>query len=255
MLSVAPNPLLFPVVVLPLALVLLWLSTHLGAWIERRWRPLKEEEREIFQVISGAALTLLGLIIAFSFSMAVSRYDQRKNLEEEEANAIGTEYLRVELLPPAASEKAKALLRGYVDQRIRWYEERHQGRLGRIDQETARLQGEAWSVVRTAAAAQPDQVRAVALTGMNDVINTQGYTQAAFWNRIPEGAWFLMAAISMCCCALVGYSAHEVRPSMLVILPVILSIALFFISDIDSPRRGLIRVIPHNIISLQQSLR
>ncbi len=255
MLSVVPNPLLFPVVVLPLSLVLLWLSTHLGAVIERRWRPLKQEERELFQVISGAALTLLGLIIAFSFSMAVSRYDQRKNLEEEEANAIGTEYLRLELLPPAAAEKAKPLLRAYVAQRIVYYEERHQGRLGRINEETARLQGELWQVVRAAAAAQPDPVMATVVTGMNDVLNSQGYTQAAWWNRIPEGAWFLMIAIAMCCCALVGYAAHEVRPSMLVILPVILSIALFFISDIDSPRRGLIRVIPHNLISLAQSLK
>ncbi len=187
--------------------------------------------------------------------MAVSRYDQRKNLEEAEANAIGTEYLRVELMPSAASEKAKELLRGYVDQRIVYYEERHQGRLGRINEETARLQGELWSVVRAAATAQPDPVMATVVSGMNDVLNSQGYTQAAWWNRIPEGAWLLMIGIAMCCCALVGNSAHQVRPSMLVILPVILSIALFFIADIDSPRRGLIRVIPHNLISLAQSLK
>ncbi|HUL76617.1 MAG TPA: hypothetical protein VL691_05070 [Vicinamibacteria bacterium] len=255
MLTVIPNPLVHPAVLLPLSLVLLWLSTHLGAWIERRWRPLKEEERETFQVISGAALTLLGLIIAFSFSMAVGRYDQRKNLEEAEANAIGTEFLRVELMPAAVSEKAKELLRTYVDRRILFYEERHEGRLGRIADDTARLQGELWSMVRTAAAAQPDPVMAVIVSGMNDVLNSQGYTQAAWWNRIPEGAWILMVAIAMSCCALVGYSAHEVRPSVLVILPAILSIAFFFIADIDSPRHGLIRVMPHNLISLAQSLR
>ena len=255
MLTVIPNPLVHPAVLLPLSLVLLWLSTHLGAWIERRWRPLKEEERETFQVISGAALTLLGLIIAFSFSMAVGRYDQRKNLEEAEANAIGTEFLRVELMPAAVSEKAKELLRTYVDRRILFYEERHEGRLGRIADDTARLQGELWSMVRTAAAAHPDPVMAVIVSGMNDVLNSQGYTQAAWWNRIPEGAWILMVAIAMSCCALVGYSAHEVRPSVLVILPAILSIAFFFIADIDSPRHGLIRVMPHNLISLAQSLR
>jgi len=244
-----------PGVVLVLSLVLLWLATHLGAWFEKRWRPLKAEEREPCRVISGAALTLLGLIIAFSFSMAVSRYDQRKNYEEAEANAIGTEYLRVELLPPAAAQEVQGLLRRYLDQRILFYEDRDEASLGRIVDETARLQGAMWSVVRSVAAAQPDPVQALVAAGMNDVLNSQGYTQAAWWNRIPEGAWILMTTIAMFCCALVGYSEHQARRSLLLILPVILSVALLFIADIDSPRHGIIRVIPRNLVSLAQSLR
>jgi hypothetical protein len=243
-----------PVLVFAISLVLLWLSTHLGAWLERRWRPLRQEEREPFQVISGASLTLLGLIIAFSFSLALNRYDQRKNFEEEEANAIGTEFLRVELLP-SGTPQAQALLRSYLDQRILFYEERRDEHLARIDAETARLQREMWSIVRAAAAAQPDNVRTLVAAGMNDVINRQGYTQAAWWYRIPEGAWGLMGVIALLSCAIVGYGAHETRPALLVILPVVLAVAFFFIADIDSPRHGLIRVIPHNLVSLAQSLR
>ena len=67
--------------------------------------------REDFGLILAAALTLLRLIIGFSFSMATSRYDQRKNLEEAEANAIGTEYARAGLLPAADAAKVRALLR------------------------------------------------------------------------------------------------------------------------------------------------
>jgi hypothetical protein len=62
-------------------------------------------------LVLGATLTLLSLIVGFSFSMAVGRYDQRKNLEEEEANAIGTEYARAELLPAAAAARVRALLK------------------------------------------------------------------------------------------------------------------------------------------------
>jgi hypothetical protein len=90
---------------------------------------------------------------------------------------------------------------------------------------------------------------------MNDVLNSQGYTQAAWRNRIPEAAWILMVAIALCCCALIGYSAHAARPSLLVILPLILSIAFFLVAEIDSPRHGVIRVHPQNLVSLAQSLR
>ena len=90
---------------------------------------------------------------------------------------------------------------------------------------------------------------------MNDVLNSQGYTQAAWGNRIPEGAWLLMIIIAMCSCGLTGYGARHSRAWLLVILPIVLSIAFFFIADIDSPRHGVIRVTPRNLIGLEQTLR
>jgi hypothetical protein len=101
-----------------------------------------------------------------------------------------------------------------------------------------------------------DSVAALVLSGMNDVLNSQGYTQAAWWNRIPPGAWILMVLIAICGNALVGYGTHliESETIRLLVLPVVLSLAFFFIADIDSPRRGVIRVIPQNLLSLAQSL-
>ena len=83
--------------------------------------PLDEETHEDFGFILAATLTLLGLIIGFSFSMATSRYDQRKNYEEAEANAIGTEYVRADLLPAADAATVRALLRKYLDERVLFY--------------------------------------------------------------------------------------------------------------------------------------
>ena len=89
----------YPWLVFALSFITMWLSAWIGrSFLGRRYK-LNEEMREDFNVILTATLTLLGLIIGFSFSMAISRYDQRKNLEEEEANAIGTEYVRADLLP------------------------------------------------------------------------------------------------------------------------------------------------------------
>jgi hypothetical protein len=73
-----------------LSLFGLWLSAQIGASVQR-WRTLEENQREDFNVVQAATLTLLSLIIGFSFSLAINRYEQRKNYEEEEANAIGTE--------------------------------------------------------------------------------------------------------------------------------------------------------------------
>jgi hypothetical protein len=100
-------------------------------------------------------------------------------------------------------------------------------------------------------------VIALAVAGMNDVLNSQGYTQAAWWNRIPPAAWGLMVVIAICCNLLIGYGAHrtETKANFLLVLPIILSISLFLVADIDSPRGGIIRVRPQNLQTLAQSLQ
>lgn len=244
----------FPRVVFVLSLILLWLAAFAGALFAEKFRPLKEDEREDFGVVEAAILTLLGLLIGFTFSMAISRYDQRKNYEEEEANAIGTEYLRAELLPAADAAKVQGLLKKYLEQRILFYEVRDLVQLEQINATTARLQTELWSSVREPAAAQPTPVAAIVASGMNDVLNTQGYTQAAWWNRIPAAAWLLMAALAIGCNVLIGYGERKRNRLLLMVLPLAVSISFFLVADIDSPRRGLISVTPQNLLSLSESL-
>jgi hypothetical protein len=247
----------YPLLGFVVSVVLMGAATWIGLWLANRQSVAIAAMRDDFNVIQTATLTLLGLIIGFTFSMAIGRYDQRKNYEEEEANAIGTEWLRAELLPAADAAKVRGLLRSYLDQRIRFYKERDDDALAKIDAETARLQGELWSAVRTPALAQPTPLSALAVAGMNDVLNTQGYTQAAWWNRIPPAAWALMAAIALCANVLVGLGATKVKGEfkLLLVLPLILGIAFFLIADIDSPRRGVIRVVPQNLHSLEQMMR
>jgi hypothetical protein len=249
------NPMNRPLLVLALSFVLLFLAAHIGDFLRNRVFPLNEDARNDFGVVLGATLTLLGLLTGFSFSMAVSRYDQRKNYEEAEANAIGTEYLRVQLLSAADAARVHELLKKYVDQRVLFYTTRSPQALAKIDADTAALQKELWSALLPAAAAQPTPPIALVLSGMNDVLNSQGYTQAAWWNRIPIAAWILMTAIAVCCNVLIGYGAHRTDRRIFLIVPVAVSIAFFLISDIDSPRGGSIRVAPQNLLSLSQSLR
>ncbi|HKW37716.1 MAG TPA: hypothetical protein VJO54_07900 [Burkholderiales bacterium] len=247
----------FPLLVFVISFLGLWLSAWLGAALSRKRLVEHEGVRDDFGLILAATLTLLGLIIGFSFSMATGRYDQRKNLEEAEANAIGTEYVRVDLLPAAKAAKARELLKSYAEQRILYYTTRGEEEIREIDARTARLQTELWSAILAPARADPNPVMALVVSGMNDVLNSQSYTQAAWWNRIPHAAWILMAAIAACCNLLAGYRAHDFRKEavLLLVLPLVVAISFFLIAEIDSPRSGLIRVKPQNLEALIESLR
>jgi hypothetical protein len=250
-----PNILDYPLLVLVVTYAACWLASRIGVHVRHKVE-LEETTRDDLGVLLAAALTLLALIIGFNLSAAISRYDQRKNLEEAEANAIGTEFVRADLLPAADGAKVRALLRKYTDERIRFYVMRDEHGISEINASTVKLQGELWSTVVTPALAQPTTISALAVNGMNDVLNSQGYTQAAWWNRIPTGAWALMAIVAACCALLRGYGARSVRAPILVqVLPFIVAISFFLIADIDSPRSGIIRVAPQNLESLAESLR
>jgi hypothetical protein len=250
------NLLDYPLLVFVLSFFTLCLSVVIGALV-RKGRDLEKGTHENYAVLLAAALTLLALIIGFSFSMATNRYDMRKNYEEAEANAIGTEYVRADLLPAAKAERMRVLLRKYTDQRILFYETRDMQQLTQINAYTSRLQAELWSVVVESASSRQAPIIALVASGMNDVLNSQGYTQAAWWNRIPTAAWLLMASIAICCSLLVGYDLRDMKAGRILIpiLPLIVSIAFFLVADIDSPRGGAIHVHPENLLSVSESLR
>jgi len=244
-----------PFFVFAVSLVTQWIAALTGDHLRGRMRPVRKEEREDIDTVQVAMLTLLALIIGFSFAMAVTRYDLRKTYEEAEANAIGTEYVRADVLAANDAAGVHGLLKNYLDQRILFYETRDSREINSISANTARLQAALWSAILRAANTQPTPITALAVSGMNDVLNSQARTQGAWWNRIPVAAWGLMGLIAIACNVMLGYSEHRRRAVLLLVLPVIVSISFLLIADIDSPRGGLIRVVPENLISLSQSLK
>ncbi len=132
----------------------------------------------------------------------------------------------------------------------------HEADVARINADTTKLQGELWAAVLPPQGGPPPNVTTVlTVGGMNDVLNSQGYTQAAWWNRIPASAGLLMVLIAFACNVMIGYSLRSAssRSRMLVVLPLVVAIAFALIVDIDTPRHGLIRVSPQNLLSLQAS--
>ena len=188
--------------------------------------------------------------------MAINRHDQREIFEEGEANAIGTEFLRADLLPPNAAAATKGLLLQYVDQRILFYSKQTPEKIEEIRNKTDQLQTALWNEILPVARTQATPVMALVASGMNDVLNSQGYVQAAWWNRIPLTAWALMAAIAICANLLGGFGARnfEKNIGLFMIFPFVIAVSFFLIADIDSPRGGVIRIEARNLVALKINL-
>jgi len=210
---------------------------------------MTDEQKDDLSLVLAASLTLLALIIGFSFSMATNRYDQRKQFEEAEANAIGTEYLRADFLPPADAARVRALLSDYTKQRILFFINADDAqRTRRTDQSRGgRSLGRGQRTGRRTSGA-----RCFPGARRHERRHKQGYTQAAYWNRIPKAAWYLLAAIALCCNLLFGYRM-QTTGKLALVLPLVASISLLLIADIDAPRHGLIHVSPQNLESLSRS--
>lgn len=245
-----------PVLVFGISFCGLWLLARIGAALRTSLKDSEQSRIDNARMILSAVLTLLSLIIGFSYSMAVSRYDQRKNYEELEANTIGAEYLRAGLLPPDGAARVQALLRSYLEQRILAYSVRDEQTIRQVRLRTSRLQDELWQMVQ-AASAKPSPNTSLVAYGMNAVLDAQGYARAAARNRIPRAAWMLLITIAGCCALLVGYCMEkpQTRSILFLTLPFIISASFFLIADIDTPNGGIIRVAPQNLSNLSDSLR
>jgi hypothetical protein len=244
----------FPLLVSVTLFAALMLAAWLGDFLRRRSRASAEANRDDSGVVLAGTLTLLGLIIGFSFSMATTRYDLRKNCEATEANAIAVAYMRADLLSPADAAKVHGLLKKYLDQRILFYSTRNRHQLEKVADDAAQVQSELWSSIQAVLGPLPPQLEGLFVSSTNDILVSQLSTQAVWSNRIPVAAWILIAVTAVGCNFLVGYRARRTDWLVFLIMPVAVSISLFLIADLDSPRAGGIRVSPQNLVRLSQSL-
>ena len=232
----------------------LWAVARLGVWV-RDWRAgITSAEHSDLDLVRNATFTLLAVILGFSLSMAVSRYDLRKTYEEEEANAIGTEYARLDLLSAETASATRDLLREYTRQRLIYYSSQDPDELRRTEIDTAKIQGQMWAAVARAANAQPSPVAAIAATGMNDVLNSQGYALAAWRNRLPIQVWGLVLFVSIGANFLIGFGSYSRSVWDLWLLALTTAVAFLLIAEIDSPRNGLVRVQAQNLADVAASI-
>lgn len=212
-----------------------------------------------FTTILGAVLGVLGLLLAFSFSMAVERYDLRKRLILQEANAIGTAYLRSALLAEPARTQMRDLLRAYTDERLARYQaDVDPARAERASVESRRLQEAAWNIAAAQAVADPHAVAAGLLVqSLNEMIDLSAERSAARQNHVPETVLFMLLLAVLLTAVLVGFAFGKSGDRNLLtglVFSLLVALVVFVILDLDRPRRGFIRVNEEVMSDLRRSL-
>ena len=244
-----------PAVFLPTVLLLLLAASFGGLAIRRiDARLLGPDHRSDLNAIQASVLGLLGLLLGFSFSMAVSRYDTRKQLEIDEANAIGTTWLRTSTLDDPARSSARDLLRNYIHVRSTFVTDAAPDAAADTAQRTAQLQSELWTVASGAANQHPDPIHALFLSTLNDTIDLSERRTAALENRIPGMAWIMLVFMASVASFLTGLSLTSRARLLLAILPIVVGAALTLILDLDTARSGFVTVEQQSILRLRQQI-
>lgn len=219
-----------------------------------RNRDDKDWEKQVHETRNQIAI-LLSLLLGFAMSMALGRFDERKQLVIDEANAIGTAYLRAGLQNEAVRSAAPGLLREYVDSRIAIF-----GNAAEEDQRNSavkrakQIQDQLWSDVAAEAQQTPTPIVAAYASALNDMIDLDSKRVAARLNRIPGDIWMLMAMLSVMTSVVVGYGQRH-RSALATFVPVLMvAIALSLIADLDSPVSGLIQVSQQSMQTLSADL-
>lgn len=237
-----------PVMFFLFVVVLLWLGTLVGGHLRLRRQKVLSEETGTFKTLEGAVLALLGLLLGFTFSMGVNRYDQRKNLEIAEANDITNAWVRTATLPEPVRSTEQALMRQYVPVRLAFLTAGTSEPLINASlRMSASLQAQMWQVASIYVRAEPNPVSAQYLTSLTDLVDVTENRTAAFENRIPMIAWIMLLFIAFIGSLLVGVGIGTRSQLLRLILPIVVAAALSLTLDLDSPRSGLIRVHQHSL--------
>ena len=236
------------------------LGDELGFRLGRRKRPtVTEDARSQITTIQGAMLGLLALLLGFTFSMAMSRFELRKQQVLEESNAIGTTYLRAQLMPEPLRKEVSNLLRRYVEVRLEFYQAGMKGqRFQQAVAQTERLQLQLWSRASAWADKDPRAVTAgLFLQSLNEVIDLHSKGLTALENHVPEIILVLLYFVALVAIGLIGYGCGLAgRRNFMVTMVASLLIAavILVIIDLDRPQRGLIKVGLGRMVELSQSL-
>jgi hypothetical protein len=191
--------------------------------------------------------------------MAISRYDTRRQLVLDEANAIGTTYLRAKLLPAPYQTQAADLLRQYVSNRLEYYDTGiDEARLQAVNEQAGQLQSWLWAIA-IAASAQDNRAVSTGLfvQALNDTIDLQAKRLAAKRNTVPETVILLLLGVAAAAAAIIGYNSglsNRRHVFAAITMIVLITAIIWVLVDLDRPSRGLILVSQQSMIDLQESL-
>jgi len=215
-----------------------------------------EDVRESLVSTRDAVGLLVSLLLGFTLAMALPRYEERKKLLVDEANAIGTTALRAQMLPEPARGKVLQLLSEYVDARLSFSTADVDG--PEFQQSLARtkqLQDQMWQQSVGVAQQNPTSITSIFVQSLNDSIDLTEKRLATLENRVPNAVWLLLVLVSVLSCLTIGVSERRRFWFVMVMSPLTIAIVMALIADLDAPRTGLIKIGQHSLRRVQQDLK
>jgi hypothetical protein len=251
------DPLLICLVLMGVLIV----TVEIGFWVRKgRVKGGSDSiEKADIALILGAILTLLALLLGFTYAMSEGRFETRRQLVVEEANAIGTTYLRAKTLPEPRSSQIQELLRQYAALRaeIASTADDAPEKIREMDNRTKELHGLIWSHAAALARESPNPITSVFLVTLNEMIDLHTKRLAAFRNRVPFSIYLVLFVVSAIVLSLVGYyfGSHGKRMWILTtMLALLVASVMWLIMDLDQPVRGAIKASQQSLIELHQDL-
>ena len=243
--------------ILPLTVVLAVLSVELGYRLARYRLQRDELEKESpLGGIVGATLGLLAFMLAFTFGLAGSRFEDRRQILLSEANAIGTTYLRAAMIPEPMRAESQKLLREYVDVRLEGVQQP-----GKLDQALVRseqLHNLLWSQAVAATEKERSPMTSIYVQSLNEVIDLHATRLMALRARVPVVIWIVLYLLGFLAMVLMGYQsglAKSRRSFAAIALIFGFSLVLFLIADLDRPGQGTMQVSQQSMIDLRKNMQ
>lgn len=197
--------------------------------------------------LEAAVFALLGLLLGFSFAGATSRLDSRRQLIIEEANAIGTAYLRLDTLAPVDQPEMRRSFREYLDARLRVYQKLPDLRAAQQElAHAATIQQRIWKQAVTASRADPTQsATRLLLPAVNEMIDVTTSRTVALYTHLPLLIFALLISVALLSGLLAGYGMSKRRSRSwlhMLVYALAVAITIYAVVDLDDPRSGLIRL-------------
>jgi hypothetical protein len=234
-------------------------SAEVGYRLGRRARASDDAMRSQAAIWEGALLGLLALLIGFTFAMAVTRFDARRELILDEANAIEMTLRRADFLEAPAQREIEGLLGRYVRARVRFYDAGASlPRTEAAERETAELQQQLWPPIVSAARSHPgSEMAALFVESASELYQMANRRRAALDNHVPATVLVVLLVVAAVGVAATGYSCGLLRRRLrlgLVGLPLLISLVVVLVFDLDHPRAGFIQAGQGPMLRLQQRL-
>jgi hypothetical protein len=240
-----------------LLFVMLVLFVRIGRWL--RLRSARGDNRTDDEgYLLSAALALLGLLIAFTFSLALNRYDSRRILVVKEANAISTVWLRAGLIEGDGGTGLQQSVARYADLRMRLPQSPDEDAATRIDADSARLQLHLWQAMKVQLPSMPAPVAAPLIPAMNDMFDAAAARKAERQAHIPSHVIAILMLSAAMSAAIIGYvlgNTGRSHRTVTTIVFALLTLALLMTLDLDRPWGGAIKVSQEPMIDMRASLR